>query len=168
MPTPLTEAVIATHERLYPRVAALLKQVERVRGHVPVPEETGRLAGELGREARKLLGREGRRIGQLGGKAKTGAPLDHQGLAVALGQVVAGLEAFEATHSGWSGPSKCTVWNIEGPPRPVLRLLPPGSTANPATAQDGQRDKNRAFIIKLMLSRYAAGYDDGYRDASAG
>ena len=48
-------------------------------------------------------------------------------------------------------------------PRPVLRLLPPGSEARPAATQDRQRDKNRAFIIKLMLSRYAAGYDDGYR-----
>ncbi|MBN9317608.1 MAG: hypothetical protein J0I99_17840 [Devosia sp.] len=168
MPITLTETLIATHERLYPRLAALLKQVERARPGAAVPEETVRLSRTLCREARKLLGREGQSITLPGGKAGKGAPLDHQGLAVALGQAVAGLEAFEAAHSGWSAERKCTVWMLDGPARPVLRLLPPGSAANPVTTRDRQRDGNRAFMIRLMLSRYAAGYDDGYRQASEG
>lgn len=173
MPITLTEPLIATHERLYPRLAALLKQVERVarqRAGAPVPEETAKLSRELCREAAKLLGREGRGIvvpqgSSSGGKA---APLDHAGLAVALGQAVAGLEAFEAAHSGWSAQRKCTVWTLDGPPRPVLRLLPPGSEANPVKTRNPAAEEAKRDLMKLIISRYAAGYDDGYRQASEG
>ncbi len=164
MPTPLTPSLIASHERLYPRLAALLKQVERARGNLLVPEETARVSRELCREAAKLLGREGRGIAV----PPPNKPLDHQGLAVMLGQAVAGLGAFEAAHSGWSPKSKCAVWVIDGPPRPVLRLMPPGSEGKPVQSKDPQAGQYRRELYKLIMGRYAAGYDAGYRDAKEG
>ncbi|WP_423065321.1 hypothetical protein [Devosia sp. CN2-171] len=169
MTTTLTEALIATHERLYPRLAALLKQVERVAGQrasTPVPEESARLARQLVGEAATLLGREGRGIAVP--PANKTPPLDHAGLAVALGQAVAGLEAFEAAHSGWSAKSKCTVWTLDGPPRPVLRLLGPGTEANPVETRNPEAERLREEVYRLILGRYSAGYDAGYRDGRAG
>lgn len=169
MPITLTKALIATHERLHPRVASLLKQVERVAGRRPgmgVPEESAKLARELCREAASLLGKDGRGIG-LPRTARAGT-LDHGALAVALGQALAGLEAFEGEHSGWSAKAKCTVWVIDGPPMPVRRLLPPGSAANPVETHDPEASEMRQKVYKLIMGRYAAGYDAGYRDAKAG
>lgn len=173
MPNPLTPAVIDAHERLYPRLAALLKQVERITAKCPrdlVPEATVQLAGQLCRQAAKLLGKEGRPIVAALGAAKgpKAIPLDHAGLVVVLAQAVAGLEAFEAAHSGWSAKGKCTVWVIDGPPRPVLRLLPPGSEAKPVEANDPQGALYRGTIHRSLMARYSAGYDAGYRDAKAG
>lgn len=168
MPTPaLTPEIIAAHERLYPRLAALLKQVERVAARRPgaeVTEETGRLARELCREAAKLLGRDGRGIGLP--KPVAGAPLDHGGLAIHLGQALAGLEQFEATHSGHSKQLGYAIWQVDGPPMPVTRLLPRGGKA--IEPRDPKTNFFRREVTRLILARYSAGYDTGYKDASEG
>jgi len=171
--TTLTKTLIATHERLYPRLASLLKQVERVAGREPrmeVPAETARLSRDLVREAARLLGPDGRGLSvPQGASAGGSAPaLDHARLAIALGQAVAGLEAFEAAHSGWSNDARCAVWRIDGPPQPVLRLLRPGSDANPVPSRNPESARLREKVYRLIMGRYAAGYDAGYRDATAG
>lgn len=170
MPTPaLTPEIIAAHERLYPRLAALLKQVERVaarRPGVEVTEETGRLARELCREAARLLGRDGRGIGLP--KPVAGAPLDHGGLAIHLGQALAGLEQFEATHSGHSKQLGYAIWQVDGPPMPVTRLLPKGVGGKAIKTRDPEADLHRRMVYKLIVGRYKAGYDQGFRDATDG
>lgn len=188
-PTTLTAEIVAAHERLYPRVAALLKQVERVAGRrvgVGVPDETVALARKLCDEARRLLGREGRgivpRVGSGKGaefsssgstrgsrpRPQNGQNPDATGLALALGQAVAGLESFESEHSGWSATAKCTVWQLDGPPLPVARLLPPGHHGKPIETRNRESERARQDLTRLIMARYAAGYDDGYRDASEG
>ena len=171
MPKPsstLTPETILAHERLYPRLASLLKQVERVAGQrpmQPVPIESVKLARELCQEAAQLLGKQGRGIA-----VPRGAPgaLDHASLAVALGQAVAGLEAFEGEHSGHSKKLDCTVWQIDGPPRPVTRLLPKGHGGKEVKNSDPEADFHRRQVYKLIVGRFKAGYDEGYKHAKEG
>lgn len=169
----LTPALIATHERLHPCLASLLKQIERVAAKHPglgVPEETARLARELCRDAAKLLGRAGRGISvpQRSSAGTKSTPLDHATLAIALGQALVGLEAFEAEHSGWSGTRKCAVWRLDGPERPVRRLLPPGHEGEATRTRNPDSEAAKADLMRLILSRYAAGYDEGYQQAREG
>lgn len=182
MPATLTEALIATHERLYPRLAALLKQVERVAGQragAPVPEETAKLSRELCREAAKLLGREGRGIvvPQGSSNGSKAVPLDHAGLAILLGQAVAGLEAFEAAHSAVV--AGVLSWQLgNGESRPVARLRArAASTAQRQAAPKPQAARSRydetpaqmrSAVIKRIMERENQRYMQGYRDAKAG
>jgi hypothetical protein len=160
----LTPAIAQAHERLYPRVTALLAQVEKLAGRhsqQPVPGAMRDVAKALFAEARKVLGREALR--NLGG-----ATADLGALSIGLGQLVAGLEAFEAAHSGWSGRAKCTVWTVEGPVMPVKRLKPAGVEAGQAATSDREANKARKDLTRLIMGRFVAGYDEGYRDASEG
>ncbi len=179
MPTTLTKTVIATHERLHPRLAALLKQVERVAGKrpgEPVPEETLKLSQTLIREAAKLLGREGRGISAPKGSSAAGkAALDHQNLAVALGQALAGLEAFEGTHTVLAGGVRS--WQLgDGTRQPVARLLAKtsarGATTAPAKPDFGFMGRTaseaRQKLYSRMIERENLRYMQGYRDAKAG
>lgn len=177
MPTTLTPEIIATHERLYPRLAALLKQVERVAGKRPgdpAPEATAKLAGQLCVQAAKLLGRE--RQGIVLPVATRGASLDHAGLVVKLGQAVAGLEAFEAAHS--APIAGVLSWQLgDGESRPVARL---GAKASPAQRQAPPKPQAaragsiesprqmRSKILKRLMERENLRYMQGYRDAKAG
>lgn len=160
----LTPTTALTHERLFPRVTALLKQVERSASRHPdhpIPPATLTVARTLFAEARKILGRDAARI------ANT-ATADLSALSVGLSQLVAGLEAFEAANSGWSARLKCTVWRVEGPPQPVRRLLPPGVEIRTEATEDEKPSKARLDLMRLIMARFAAGYDEGYRDASEG
>lgn len=162
--TTITPATAPAHERLYPRVTALLKQVERSAARHPqhpVPAAMRDVAKTLFAEARKILGREALR--NLGG-----ATADLGALSIGLGQLVAGLEAFEAAHSGWSGKAKCTVWTVDGPAMPVKRLKPPGVETVATKQKNPESERYREELYKLIMARYVAGYDDGYRDASEG
>lgn len=178
MPTTLTPEIIATHERLYPRLAALLKQVERVaarRSRVPVPEETAKLSRELCREAARLLGKDGRGIGLP--KSSAGAPLDHAGLAILLGQAVAGLEAFEAAHSAVvAGVPSWQLGNGESRPVARLRARAAATAQRQATPKqqvarsryDETPAQMRSAVIKRIMERENQRYMQGYRDAKAG
>jgi hypothetical protein len=163
----LTPAIALAHERLTPRVAALLKQVERSAARHPehpVPEATRAVAKSLFGEARKILGREAMRI-------VGAATANLSALSVGLGQLVAMLEAFEAEHSGFSAKAKCVVWRLAGPPLPVTRLEPPGVEAGPPADDMPESAKPggaREQLVRLIMGRFAAGYDEGYRDAKEG
>jgi len=160
----IAPTIALAHERLTPRVAALLKQVERSAARHPqhpVPEAMGEVAKSLFVEARKILGRE---VMRFAGTASA----DLSALSIGLGQLVAELEGFEAAHSGWSAKAKCTVWQVEGPVLPVTRLKPPGVEVGPVVKRRAEGDRMRAQLEKLIAARYASGYDDGYRDANEG
>ncbi len=169
-PTPLTPALIAAHERLHSRLAALFKQVERVaarRPGQPVAGEIEKLARELCREAARLLGREGRSVAM--GQAKPGGGgLDHAGLAVALGQALSGLEAFEAEHSGHSEQLGYAIWRLEGVPIPVRRLLPEGQAGGKVEPRDPEAGMHMRAVAKMIMVRFRDGYNNGYKDAMAG
>lgn len=77
---PLTRERIALHERLYPRVAALLKQVERAKGTDAAPVESVRLGRELCGEVARFLGKAGRGIA-----VPREAGIDNAAPAIALG-----------------------------------------------------------------------------------
>ena len=160
-------------ERLYPRLAALLKQVERVasqRAATSVPEETAKLSRELCREAAKLLGRDGRGI--VVPAASKAAPLDHAALAVALSQAVAGLEAFEGEHAMLSAKHQAICWLLpDGKRQPVARHLP----ATPPRSATGWREDEkhvdaqwRTRFIARLVERENKTYLIGYHDALAG
>jgi hypothetical protein len=162
--TTLTAATALAHERLYPRVAALLKQVERAAarhpGH-PVPEATRAVAKPLFAEARKILGREAMR-------GLSGGAVDSAALGVALERLVAALQAFEAEHSAWSAKAKCAVWRVEGPAMPVARLRPAGAIAAPAIPQAKDDPAFRSKLFRRICERENLRYLQGYRDGKAG
>jgi len=172
-PHPLTPALIAAHERLYPRLASLLTQVERVASRLPrapVPPETALLAREQVGKAARLLGREGRGIAVP--QSTPSAPLEHAALAVALGQAVAGLEAFEGAHAMLSVRHRAICWLLPGGRlQPVARRLPatPPKDA-PAWYEAEQKlsERDRKKVIDRLLERENARYMLGYRDGKAG
>lgn len=90
MPNPLTPARAARHEALYPRIAALAKQLEAVARTRPGQEVSGpvrSLAEDLLFEAREFRSRGERR-------GLVAAAPDAAGLAVQLGQALAMLERW--------------------------------------------------------------------------
>lgn len=162
--TPLTPAIAEAHERLYPRVGALLAQVEKLAARSPaqpLPPATLAVAQSLFRAARKILGRE---AGRIAGSAMG----DLGALSVGLGQLKAALETFEAANSQWSASARCTVWRLDGPAMPVGRLKPAGVEAGPARKDNPEQQRLQGKILKLLAARFAAGYDTGYRHASEG
>jgi hypothetical protein len=122
MPTTLTPDIALAHERLYPRVTALLKQVERLavrHPEQPVPPAILGVARGVFKEGRGILGRE---VGQWAGRAL----LSLGGLSVGLGQLVAGLEAFEAENAGFSYDLRCVASEVKDAQMPFSRLKPGG------------------------------------------
>lgn len=181
-PTPLTRERAIAHENLHARLSALLKQLERVaarRPFEPVPAETLALASGLCREAKKLLGRAGRSVpvpqaGKAGKTGKAGAApdhagRDHAGLLALLGQALVELEGFEAAWSGHSATLGYAIWDVPGPALPVKRLLPRDIKPKKLEAQgEMTTPQMREKLVHIILTRFAAGYDEGYADAKAG
>ena len=52
---------------------------------------------------------------------------DLAGLAVQLGQALAGLEAWESRHTGWDARFDCRIWNLQSGYLPIMRLKPPAA-----------------------------------------
>ncbi len=172
----ITAAIARAHERLVPRVTALLKQVERSatrHPQAPLPPATRAVAKTLFAESRKIIGREA-------GEMASAALADLSGLSVGLGQLAALLEAFEAEHSGWSRTQGAVAWRLEnGAERPVGRLRaaaarPGGASAPKAQAVHdyGHMGKTHSQAIKTLFRRMnereAEAYTQGYHDAMAG
>ena len=166
-PIPLTAAIALAHERLYPRVTALLKQVERSAGRhpeQPVPSATLGVAKALFVEARKILGAEVVGIA----RSATG---DLSALALGLSQVVAMLEAFEAANSSFSSELRAVTWDVPGGRLPVSRLKPAGLVKGFPPVNPQKRDnadKFRAKVMRRIDEIASARYMTGYRDGKAG
>jgi hypothetical protein len=125
----LTPETAARHEALYLRLSTLLRQTEagaNKRADAPVGDITRRLAEDLLFEARHFT---------CGPKAIPAAAPDLVGLAAQLGQALAALDAFEASHSCWHPELDVFVWSVNGAPRPIARLRPKTQEAtHPDTA----------------------------------
>ena len=166
-PSTLTPTIALAHERLTPRVTALLKQVERSAARHPehpVPAATRDMSRNLFGEGRKILGREAGRLAR-------GATGDLSGLALALGQLQAGLMAFEAEHSSFSFELRSVAWDVPGPKLVVSRLKPHGLVkgfppVNPKKTAD--RENFRAKLTRRIDQIANERYLEGYRDAQAG
>lgn len=162
----LTPAIAQAHERLYPRVIALLAQVEKLaarRSRDLVPAATLTVARELFGAARRILGREAARI------AGT-ATADLGALAVGLGQLRAGLEAFrggEFPLRAEAGPRR-----LEGRGRAAagcVCLKPTGpQKAAPPNRDNGVEPGFRSKLYRRICERENLRYLQGYRDGQAG
>lgn len=165
--SPLTAATALAHERLYPRVIALLKQVERIAARHPdhpVPEAIRAVAKTLFAETRKILGRE---VGRMAGTAMA----DLSALAVGLSQLVAGLEAFEAENASFSYDLRAVAWDVPKAQMPVSRLKPKGLVKGFAPVNVRKSADDAAFRAKIgrRIDEIAsARYMTGYRDGKAG
>lgn len=169
----LSPAIADAHEQLLPRVCALLRQVERIRKpETPVSPATLDIARTLFARARGVLGRQAPLL-------KREASADLASLGVALSQLQAALEAFEAAHSGLDARLGCVAWRFpDGTARPVSRLRPsvlrPGSPVpGPAAGRDAahaDREHGEAIarLYARMSDREAEAYASGYRDGRAG
>ena len=148
------------HEKLYPELERLTRQVEAMTKRnpaAPVPPATSAIAADLLFEAQRFSG--GRR-----GLPEIAA--DVGGLATQLGRALARLDAFEAAYAAWDPRLNCFVWALRDP-LPVRRLRQQSATMQ--TAQE-ERDGEaiRAKFMKRFTARIETAYEDGYRHATEG
>ncbi len=127
--TTLTKALIATHERLYPRVA-VAAEAGGAGGWAacrrwPVPEESAKLAGEL-RAGRRSSCSSKRRARHRPAADEPGPERSTMPRSPwRSGQALAGLEAFEGEHAMLSHKHQAICWLLpDGQRQPVARHLP--------------------------------------------
>ena len=92
------------------------------------------------------------------------AAADLGGLAVQLGQALAGLERWESLNTTWDERYKCRIWHVDGPYLPIMRLKPP------AAALKHQRDDMSLIRAKLVLrldQRTRGAYQEGFEAGRA-
>lgn len=114
-----TRMLAARHEALWLKLTALHTQIATVatkRPQTPVSAHTITVAEDLLREALPFLVK--------GDHLPMAAP-DHGGLLTQLGQALAEMDHWEASHSRWDDLQKAYLWQVRGPlPLPVRRLRP--------------------------------------------
>jgi len=163
--TSLTAETALAHERLFPRVVALLKQVERAASRhpdQPVSAATRDAAQSIFAQARTILGREGARNAG-------SATADLSALSLGLGQLLAGLEAFEAKHSALDPKLGRVAWRVAGAPLPVSRLAPAAPPKTPPRPRDnGVEPGFRSKLYRRICERENLRYLQGWRDGKAG
>lgn len=89
---------------------------------------------------------------------------DLAGLAVQLGQALAGLEAWESRHTTWDARFNCRIWNLHSGYLPIMRLKPP------AAALKVQRTDYADLREKLTLrvqQRWRGAYQKGFEAGRA-
>ena len=92
------------------------------------------------------------------------AASDLGGLAVQLGQALAGLERWESLNTTWDERYKCRIWRMDGPYLPIMRLKPP------AAALKHQREDMSLIRAKLILrldQRTRGAYQEGFEAGRA-
>ena len=156
----LTHRLAARHEALYPRIGTLLRQIEAValrKPAAPVPRATQTIAEALLFDAQAF---------GVTRKVLVAAAADMAGLATQLGQALAGLDAFEAAHSGWDVELKCYVWHFaNGDNAPIARRRQqPVKAPRPADKRQTSRTL-RHRIAYMIDAKYSEGYRIGYADA---
>lgn len=148
----------ATHEALYPRLAALsaeLSAMAHKRPTAPVPQSLAILAEGLLFEAAPFCGPRRRR-------GLVPAPPDLAALAALLGQALAGLDAFETRHAPFNKTLNCFAWRLpRGEFLPVRRLRPETVTIDDAAAR--KRDNvMRDKLTRLITARVETAREEGY------
>lgn len=151
------------HEALQPRLAALARDVSALAARhpqAPVPMTLRKVAEELLFEAHRFAWHLPR------GRAAI-AP-DQAGLAIQLGQALAGLEAFELAHSHWSAEHQAFVWSVGGRgPMPVKRLRP-RLVPDKTSGRTGENSAMRNELVRRILLERGQYYEMGYADGAAG
>jgi len=167
MPKPLENTVsrfrVQRHEALQPRLAALARDVSALAARHP---QTPVTAG-LRKTAEDLLF-EARRFAWHLPRGRMAIAPDHAGLAIQLGQALAGLEAFELAHSHWSAEHQAFVCSVGGgAPMPVKRLRP-RLMPDKMSVRTGESSAMRKELVRRILAQRSEYYNMGYADGAAG
>ncbi|WP_375452309.1 hypothetical protein [uncultured Devosia sp.] len=89
---------------------------------------------------------------------------DLAGLAVQLGQALAGLDVWESLNTTWDERYKCRIWRVDGAYRPVMRLKPPALALK--HPRDDMADIRRKLVQRLD-ARQRATYQQGFEAGRA-
>jgi len=158
---PVTARTAARHEAVYLRLQALLKQTQAIAAKRPealLPEATRILAEGLLFDARPFLSGARRR------RDWPAVSADQAGLAVQLGQVQAGLEAFEIAHTSWNTKLGCLLWLASDARDLPVRRLRPKLALN--EAETTKMQQLRHLLARRIDARAEGHYDRGYRDGA--
>lgn len=151
----LTAARAERHEALVLKLEALLHELRPLALRQPaaaVPEDLRVLAEGLLHDAIAFAPRRERE------PFPVAAP-DLGALALQLGQVLAGLEAFEVRHTFWSREHNAYVWRLpRGETAAVARLRPQLLKPTAPTPADERR---RAELITMFKARIDRAFDEG-------
>lgn len=159
LPT-ITPALAERHEALWLELAALHKDTLALgakKPAAPVADAVRIRAQPLLSECAPFIRQRKERLPQA---AETLA-----GLAVQLGQALAGLDAFESQRTEWDMRWKCRVWRVKGDPIPVRRLKPDVVPPKPLTAPDGTPMREK--LAKMIDNRWNAAFEQGFRAGRA-
>ncbi|UJW84649.1 hypothetical protein [Devosia sp. SL43] len=97
------------------------------------------------------------------------AAADLGGLAVQLGQALAGLETWESHHTSWDARFDCRIWSLHRGYRPILRLNPPAAALKfQPSNMDELRNKLAIRISQRNRGIYREGFAAGLAAARAG
>ncbi len=87
---------------------------------------------------------------------------DLAGLAVQLGQALAGLEAWESRHTTWDERFKCRIWQVGGGYLPIMRLKPPAAALTfQRTDYADLRNKLAVRVEQRWRGAYREGFEAG-------
>jgi hypothetical protein len=154
------------HEALFLKLGRLLQQAEAIaarRPSAPLPAETRAAAETLLYETERFL------VPRQRNRVLPPAADTFGGLATQLGQAVARLDAFEASHSAWNPQLKCIAWHAPMTGAlPVRRLRPEVVAVFNPEADKKRSAEIRRMIAGRMRERYADGYVKGVKDAQNG
>ena len=93
---------------------------------------------------------------------------DLAGLAVQLGQALAGLDAWESLHTSWDARFNCRIWDLQSGYLPIMRLKPPAmALKQERTDYADLRNKLALRIDQRQRGIYQKGFEAG-RAARAG
>ncbi|WP_173088485.1 hypothetical protein [Devosia sp. 1635] len=155
----ITPALAERHEALWLRLTALQEQARSVAAKKPeaLLGDEVRMAAEAVLHDAQIFGPKRRAQEKLPPAAPSWG-----GLSVQLGQALALLAAYEASHTGWSEEDRFRVWLTRPLPMPVRRLLPAEQFS-----PEG-RDEMRSIRQKLALRMDRAFRDHFSRGYQAG
>lgn len=150
-PPRVTHALAERHEALWLSLAALHKDIAALAAKkpaAPVSEPVRITAEGLLSDCVPFIRRRSHRLPVAAG--------DLAGLAVQLGQALAGLEAWEAANSQWRADLNAFVWKVKAAePLPVMRLRPRLVPAN-LTGPDPKRAAESRKIRDKLVERIQA------------
>ena len=148
-----THALAERHEALWLSLTTLHKDIAALAGKKPdaFVSEPVRIAAE------SLLGDCVPFLPQPKMRLPVAAP-DLAGLAVQLGQVLAGLDAWELRHTFWDAGKACRCWRVGGEALPIMRLRP--QLPPPPTTHNGV--SIREALAKRIDQRRAGDFEAGF------
>lgn len=156
---PTTHALAERHEALWLSLTALHADIKSLAAKKPdaaVSEPVRIVAESLLGEAVPFLPKAQ--------KARLPvAAADLAGLAVQLGQALAGLDAWESRHSFWHAGKACRCWRVGEGELPVLRLRP--QLPPPPTTHDGT--DLRAALARRIDQRRSGDFERGFQAGRA-